>query len=136
MSRLAEADKVENPEFKWGKKRGVGGKKKEVNFYESFTYDGLEYSLHDCVYMHKEGEPEPYIGKLIKIWETPDKSKKVKVHWFFRPSEILNWLGDGKALKKEIFLASGAGLGLANINTLVLNIQTFVSSAVTFLYRK
>ncbi|KAM7490351.1 hypothetical protein LguiA_033272 [Lonicera macranthoides] len=118
MSRLAEADKVDNPEFKWGKKRGVGGKKKEVQFYESFTYDGLEYCLHDCVYMHKEGEPEPYIGKLIKIWETPDKSKKVKVHWFFRPLEILNWLGDGKALKKEIFLASGEGVGLANVNTL------------------
>lgn len=41
-----------------GRKRGVGGKKKEVQFYESFT----------C----KEFEPEPYIGKLIKIWEHLD----------------------------------------------------------------
>uniref|UniRef100_A0A5B7B2F1 BAH domain-containing protein n=1 Tax=Davidia involucrata TaxID=16924 RepID=A0A5B7B2F1_DAVIN len=114
MSCLSE---VENLEFKWGKKRGVGGKKKEVQFYESFTYDGVEYTLHDSVYMHKEGEP-PYIGKLIKIWETPDKTKKVKVLWFFRPSEILNWLGDEEALENEIFLASGKGDGLTKVNPL------------------
>ncbi|KAA8525308.1 hypothetical protein F0562_007163 [Nyssa sinensis] len=118
MSSLAEAEKVENLEFKWGKKRGVGGRKKEVQFYESFNYDGVEYTLHDCVYMHKEGEPEPYIGKLIKIWENPDKTKKVKVQWFFRPSEISNWLGDEEALENEIFLASGDGVGLANVNPL------------------
>lgn len=117
MSHKAEADE-DNLEFKWGKKRGVGGKKKEIQFYESFTYDGVEYTLHDCVFMHKEGEPEPYIGKLIKIWENPDKSKKVKVHWFFRPSEVIHWLRDEKALENEIFLASGEGVGLANVNPL------------------
>ncbi|CAL5429154.1 unnamed protein product [Camellia sinensis] len=62
MSHSAEADKVESLEFKWGKKRGVGGKKKEVQFYDSFTYDdGVDYILHDCVCMYKEGEPKPYI---------------------------------------------------------------------------
>ncbi|XP_057478472.1 protein ANTI-SILENCING 1-like isoform X2 [Actinidia eriantha] len=118
MSHLMEVDKGENLEFNWGKKRGVGGNKKEVQFYESFTYDGVDYMLHDCVYMYKEGEPEPYIGKLIKIWENADKTKKVKVHWFFHPSEILNYFGDEEALQNEIFLASGEGVGVANVNPL------------------
>ncbi|KAF5938748.1 hypothetical protein HYC85_023007 [Camellia sinensis] len=95
-----------------GVKRGVGGKKKEVQFYDSFTYgDGVDYILHDCVYMYKEGEPKPYIGKLIKIWENGDKTKKVKVQWFFHPSEILNWLRGEEALPNEIFLASGERAG-------------------------
>lgn len=118
MTHLTEVDKVEECDFKWGKKRGVGGKRKEVQFYESFTYNGVEYSLYDCVYLYKEGEPEPYIGKLIKIWEYPDKEKKIKVLWFFHPSEILKWLGDGETIKNELFLASGEGVGLANVNPL------------------
>lgn len=85
---LVGLDKDEEVEFVWGRKRGIGGKRKEVQFYESFIYDGVEYTLYDCVYMHKEGE-HPYIGKIIKIWVSPDKSKMIKIHWFFQPSEIL-----------------------------------------------
>jgi hypothetical protein len=117
---MVEAEKVDSIEFKWGKKRGVGGKKKDVQFYESFFYDGVDYTLYDSVYMYKEGEPEPYIGKLIKIWENADKTKKVKVLWFFRPREISNYLGDEKTLKNELFLASGEGVGNANVNPLVI----------------
>lgn len=115
---MVEVDDVANLEFNWGKKRGVGGKRKEVQFYESFTYDGVDYNLYDSVYMVKEGEPEPYIGKLIKIWESGDKSKKVKVQWFFQPSEISRWLDDVSVLENEIFLATGEGVGLANVNPL------------------
>ncbi|XP_058081707.1 protein ANTI-SILENCING 1 isoform X2 [Magnolia sinica] len=118
MPHLEETDKGDNPTFKWGKKRGVGGAKKEVQFYESFTYDEIEYVLYDCVYLYKEGEPEPYIGKLIKLWEQPNRKKKIKVLWFFRPIELLNWLGDDHALENEIFLACGEGMGLANVNPL------------------
>lgn len=117
-----EANEGHDPEFKWGKKRGVGGPKKDIRFYESFTYDGIDYTLYDCVYLYKQGEPEPYIGKLVKIWEQPNHKRKIKVHWFFRPIEILNWLGGNIALEKEIFLASGEGVGLANINPLVMNL--------------
>lgn len=115
---MVEADGVENLEFEWGKKRGVGGKKKDVQFYESFTYDGVVYALYDCVYLYKEGEPDPYIGKLIKIWENADKTKKVKVLWFFRPCEILSYLGVEDTAENELFLASGDGVGLANVNPL------------------
>ncbi|KAF7150828.1 hypothetical protein RHSIM_Rhsim02G0183000 [Rhododendron simsii] len=115
MSHSGEAGQNENLEFKWGQKRTVGGKKGEVQFYGTFTYDGVDYSLYDCVYMHNEEETEPYIGKLIKIWETADKKKKVKIHWFFHSSEIINWLGDEEVHANEIFLASGEGSGVANI---------------------
>ncbi|KAF6176326.1 hypothetical protein GIB67_011115 [Kingdonia uniflora] len=36
----------------------------------------------------------------------------------FRPIDIEDWLGDHETLKNELFLASGDGIGLANINPL------------------
>ncbi|XP_052732094.1 protein ANTI-SILENCING 1 isoform X2 [Vigna angularis] len=105
-------------EFKWGNMRSVGGRKKDVRFYDSFFYDGVEYSLFDSVFLYKEGEPEHYIGKIVKIWETSDKNKRVKVLWYFRPSEIGNFLEGSDALENELFLASGEGEGLANVNPL------------------
>lgn len=120
-----EAERGENIEFKWGKKRGVGGKKKEVQFYESFSFDGVEYTLYDSVYLYKESEPEPFIGKLIKIWQNPDKSKRVKILWFFRSCEIQNYLGAEEVPENELFLASGEGLGLANVNPLVMNFFSY-----------
>lgn len=119
---MVEADIVKDPEFKWGKKSGTGKggmKGGKVIFYESFTYDGVEYARFDCVYLYKDGEPEPYIGKLLKMWEHPDKKKRVKVLWFFRPCEILNFIGDVKPSDNELFLASGEGTGLCNVNPLV-----------------
>ncbi|XP_075487555.1 protein ANTI-SILENCING 1 isoform X2 [Primulina tabacum] len=110
-------EKIEEPEFRWIKKKGVGSKNKNVQFYESFVYDGEEYHLYDSVYMYKQGEP-PYIGKLVKIWEYSEATKRVKVHWFFRPREISNHLGDTVTLENELFLASGDGDGLANVNPL------------------
>nr|KYP65194.1 hypothetical protein KK1_011424 [Cajanus cajan] len=116
---MAEAgEEGEVIEFKWGKRRGVGGKKKDVQFYESFSYDGVEYSLYDSVFLYKEGEPEHFIGKIVKIWEAADKSKKVKILWYFRPSEILNFLEGSETLHNELFLASGEGEGLVNVNPL------------------
>lgn len=112
----------EDLEFKWLKKKGVGGKNKEVQFYESFIYDGVKYALYDCVYMYKEGLQEPYIAKLIKIWERKGNIKKVKVHWFFRPEEISKWLGNTRTLENEILFASGEGHGLTNINSLVIEL--------------
>jgi hypothetical protein len=117
---MVEETKEKVSEFKWGKKKGFGGKNKDVIFYESFTYDGVDYTLYDSVYLYKEGEIEPFIGKVIKIWENGDKSKKVKVLWFFRPCEIVNFLNGYEALENELFLAAGEGLGLSNINPLVI----------------
>lgn len=120
---MLETEQEENVEFQWGKKKGIGGKKKDVTFFESFTYDGVEYFLYDSVYLYKEGEPEPYIGKILKIWQNPDKTKKVKILWFFRPCEILNYLGAEDTRDNELFLASGDGVGLANVNPLVILIM-------------
>lgn len=121
--KMVEVAEVENLDFKWGKKRGIGGKKKDVQFYESFTYDGVEYTLYDCVYLYKEGDAEPHVGKLIKIWENADKAKKVKLLWFFRPSDISNFLGNVQTLENELILACGEGVGLTNINPLVIKLQ-------------
>ncbi|XP_041019366.1 protein ANTI-SILENCING 1-like isoform X3 [Juglans microcarpa x Juglans regia] len=119
---MVEIDGIEEDlEFKWGKKKGVGKKgegekQKEVQFYQCFTYDGMEYDLYDTVYLHNDDGPGPYIGKLIEIWENPDKTKEVLVLWFFHPYEIdLEVEG---TTKNELFLASGEGVGLANVNPL------------------
>ncbi|KAJ0260793.1 Protein ANTI-SILENCING 1 [Hirschfeldia incana] len=125
---MEEAPRDAGLEFKWGKKRGVGGKNKDVQFYESFTFDGDEYSLYDSVLVGDPNEPggshELFVAKIIKIWEHTNKRAKtprqVKLLWFFRPSEISPNLLEGvpDVLAKELFLASGEGPGLANVNPL------------------
>lgn len=107
-------------EFAWGKKRGIGGKKKNVQFYDSFAFDGVHYSLNDAVCLQNgiADDVEPHIGKLIKIWENHDKSRKVKVQWFFRPSEIRKFLQGIQTKENELFLACGDGKGFANVNPL------------------
>ncbi|KAG9139314.1 hypothetical protein Leryth_011305 [Lithospermum erythrorhizon] len=115
---LSKEDNDEKLEFQWGL-AGPRCKNPLVRLYKSFTYDGINYEQYDCVYMSKEGSPEPYIGKLVKIWEHKEKFKRVKIQWFFRPSEISYFLKDVKVLKKELFLASGKGLGVVNVNPLI-----------------
>ncbi|KAL3844157.1 hypothetical protein ACJIZ3_001560 [Penstemon smallii] len=110
MFLSTETEKLDDCEFKWVKK------KEDVQFYESFIYDGVYYSLYDCVYMHSQGENEFYIGKLVRIWENADKSKHVEVQWFFRPSDVSYYIGDAKMLENELLFASGDGVGVANIN--------------------
>jgi len=88
----------------------------DTQFFGSFTLDNVKYSLFDCVYLFKHGDPEPYIGKIVKIWEK-DNDKKVKILWFFHPDEVQNYLS-GPVMGKEIFLACGEGAGLADINPL------------------
>lgn len=107
----------ENIQFSWGKKRAKGGIKMDTQFYDSFTFDNVKYSLYDNVYLFKSGESEPYIGKIIKIWQQ-NQAKKVKILWFFLPDEIQKHLS-GPVMEKEIFLACGEGVGLADINPLV-----------------
>ncbi|KAM0828810.1 hypothetical protein ACQ4PT_067296 [Festuca glaucescens] len=106
----------ENIQFSWGNKRAKGGAKMDTQFYGSFTFDNVKYSLYDSVYLFKNGDPEPYIGKILKIWQQ-NQAKKVKILWFFSPDEIRSYLS-GPVAEKEIFLASGDGTGLADINPL------------------
>ncbi|CAI9093474.1 OLC1v1028979C2 [Oldenlandia corymbosa var. corymbosa] len=118
---LTERENSDEPDFSWGKKFRVGGKKKDLRFYESFTFDGVEYTLHDSVYLYnKQDEDHPFIGKLIKIWQCADKSKRVRVQWFFRVSEISYWLRthNVNASENELFFAAGEGVGLSNVNPL------------------
>ncbi|CAO2165501.1 unnamed protein product [Urochloa humidicola] len=106
----------EEIQFSWGKPKAKGGAKMDTQFYVSFTLDNVKYSLYDCVYLFKHGDPEPYIGKIVKIWEQ-HQAKKVKILWFFLPNEIQKYLR-GHVMEKEIFLASGNGIGHADTNPL------------------
>ncbi|CAH2073046.1 unnamed protein product [Thlaspi arvense] len=124
---MGEPTGAKDLEFKWGKKRGIGGVKKDVQFYESFTFDGDEYCLYDCVLVADPSEPdsdELFIGMIIKIWEKCNKRAKtprhVKLLWFYKPSEISPDILEGvpDILANELFLASGEGLGVANISQL------------------
>ncbi|XP_010316964.1 protein ANTI-SILENCING 1-like [Solanum lycopersicum] len=113
-----EAVEEDSPEFSWGAKKGKGALNKDVQFYKSFTYAGVEFNLYDCVYMYRHGEEEPDIGKIVKVWETKTRKRLVKVVWFFRPTEVTHWLGNTKVLDNELLLASGEGVGLSNCNPL------------------
>ncbi|KAF7821343.1 protein ANTI-SILENCING 1 isoform X1 [Senna tora] len=62
MSCPAEANVEDETYFKWGNKRGNGAKNKDVQFYESFTYKGVEFFLYDCVYFYKAGDFETSTG--------------------------------------------------------------------------
>ncbi|KAJ9537745.1 hypothetical protein OSB04_030478 [Centaurea solstitialis] len=120
MSCLREENTkaAEEIEFSWGRKGGLGGKNLDRQHYESFTYDGVEYFLYDSVYMWSEGQQEPHIGKIVEIYENHHLDKRVKVVWYFRPNEVQRWLKDDPVLSNELFLGSGVGQGLFNINPL------------------
>lgn len=126
MSTFPEkASEQDSPDFKWGCKLGKGGVNKDVQFYKSFTFDGVEYCLNDCVYLWRDEPCELDIGKLVKVWETASHKRKVKTVWFFRPNDITHWLGNVKPLENELFLASGEGVGVFNINPLVIGFFIF-----------
>lgn len=120
MLPFREAEEDSSPNFSWGVKKGKGALNKGVQFYKSFTYEGVDFSLYDCVYMCRPDEDEPDIGKVVKIWETAQKKRMVKVVWFFRPTEVIHWLGNIKLLDNELLLASGEGIGLSNCNRVVI----------------
>ncbi|XP_058724743.1 protein ANTI-SILENCING 1-like [Vicia villosa] len=113
-------EKPKTVEFKWGKKRGKGGKKRDIQFYESFTLNGVDYSLFDTVYIKNGAQSEPHIGKIIKIWETStsEKARKIKIQRFVRPREISKLLTRVKIYYNELFLACGDCTELAIINPL------------------
>lgn len=126
MSHLENPDNPDFP-FHWGEK-GEFLEDKYVQFYKSFTYYDEEYFLYDSVYLYETYQDIPFIGKILEIWEQQSHGRKVKILWFFRPNEIVNYLGDQVPLEREIFLASGNGLGLFNVNPLVSFYFQFISN--------
>ncbi|KAI9162341.1 hypothetical protein LWI28_026337 [Acer negundo] len=105
-------------DFKWGIKKGIDCMNEDLKFYESFVYKGVEYNLYDCVYVYSSDCFETSIGKLVEVYETPNHEKEVKLVWFLRPTDVRNFLNDYEPRWNELFLASGEGIGLSNINPL------------------
>ncbi|XP_057450653.1 protein ANTI-SILENCING 1 isoform X2 [Lotus japonicus] len=118
MSLQSEQSGGDLKDFKWGRKRGVGVKNKAIQFYESFVYEGVKYSLYDCAYFYDARHVETSIGKLVRMYEGPSHNKMVKVVWFLRPGEIRNFMGHYRPSWDELFLASGVGKGVSNLNYL------------------
>ncbi|GAU25125.1 hypothetical protein TSUD_362950 [Trifolium subterraneum] len=118
MPPLCEEQNVVGGNFKWGSKRGTGLKNKDTQFYESFVSDGVEYFLYDSVYFYHTDHVNTSIGKLVKMYEKSSGQKNIKVVWFFRPSEIRNFLTSYQPSWNELFLASGKSKGVSNINLL------------------
>ncbi|KAJ1688207.1 hypothetical protein LUZ63_019597 [Rhynchospora breviuscula] len=109
----------DNISFAWGDKGGLS--KSNDQFYKNFQYDGTTYNLFDNVYLFKHGDPEPHLGKIVRIWEQADGKKKVNIVWFLHPLEIHKYLRSYRPSEKEVFLACGENYslrGLADINPL------------------
>ncbi|XP_038693372.1 protein ANTI-SILENCING 1-like isoform X2 [Tripterygium wilfordii] len=123
MSNLKDGVEDKDIDFNWGTKGGVGVKNKDTQFYESFSYGGIEYCLYDTAFFHVDGHPEASIGKIVQIYDKPEYGKIIKVVWFFRPCEIRNFLGDYEPRWNEVFLACGEGKGLSNRNYLESIVQ-------------
>ncbi|KAL2925259.1 Protein ANTI-SILENCING 1 [Bienertia sinuspersici] len=101
--------------FTWGIRIANNQPDSDSKSYKSFNYQGVQYSLFDCVYMYREGAKETDVGKLTKLWETKTGGKRGKVVWFFRPVDIFHYLRDYEPSWNELFMASGQGKGLSNI---------------------
>ncbi|CAI0441538.1 unnamed protein product [Linum tenue] len=112
----AEVDEPSRNEFQWLQKRSMGGQNNDVQFYESFMYDGMKYRLYDSVYMYRADCDEPEIGKLVRLWETPQGRKLCTILWYFRPRDITYYLRGETFLENELLLAAGVGVGLSDVN--------------------
>ncbi|CAN0826272.1 Protein ANTI-SILENCING 1 [Linum grandiflorum] len=115
---MGEIDEQGCNEIRWTSERRLGGKNKDISFYDSFVYEGEEYRLYDSVYVYTKDEDEPEIGKLLKAWETANGEKKARILWFFRPRDIANYFQGENDVNNELFLAAGEGKGLVNNNPL------------------
>ena len=60
---------------------------------------------------------DPYIGKIIKLWQEESIGvKQALIHWFFKSNELPTEPG---ADPREVFLAFGKGKGVTNENEVV-----------------
>ncbi|KAI5063518.1 hypothetical protein GOP47_0022065 [Adiantum capillus-veneris] len=103
----------EEADIQWGTIQ-VSATKANI-FYYSFFSEGVEYKLYDNVQVYN-GPREPYIGKIIKLWEEKQSGmKKVLIRWFLRLRDLDSQMeGD----PKELYLAFGKGIGVTNENDL------------------
>lgn len=113
-----EIDKGNMLDLNWGNLKG----RRAGDDTQSFVLDGVKYCLYDCVYLkHGDESEENHIGKIISIIDQPNSERKVKIRWFFRPTQVQKWLSEREVtfVEQEIFLASGDGPGVVSINPVV-----------------
>lgn len=71
-----------------------GSDQTEKQHHQSFTHNGVEYSLYDGIFFHQAGHMETSVGKILELYETEDKERMVKVMWLARPEQVREHLND------------------------------------------
>lgn len=109
--------------FQWGVK--VAG---SLSSYESMCFNGVRYDLYDCVFV-RSGLVEPYLGKIMRMFEDEHNVKKVRLRWFFRhyelPVSARKDIRQGEN-KKDVYIAQGNMRGVENENP----VQVILGKAV------
>jgi len=65
-----------------------------ISHYRGCTVDGISYFLNDTVYLAAGDEEEPFIGRIVALWDNPKtkRSKKsdphCKIQWYYRQEQL------------------------------------------------
>lgn len=95
---------AENWEFMWGEKvMDIGSSKR----YRSMRYEGVWYSIHDCVWVNPN-----HVGKLMRLFEDKGQ-RKIRIRWFLRAEEFVE-VPPCMTDPKEVFIAMGGKRGVEN----------------------
>eukprot|EP00250_Pteridium_aquilinum_P010973 c19755_g1_i1 orf=466-2559(-) len=101
-------------DIQWGTIKDSGNKARIL--YSSFFSEGVEYKLYDNVEVYSADHSEPYIGKIMKLWEEKESGlRKVLIRWFFKLRDLDP---DMEGDPRELYLAFGKGKGVTNENDL------------------
>ncbi|CAI5534689.1 unnamed protein product [Closterium sp. Naga37s-1] len=132
---VEEDEEEEELPFRWGDPApgpSRGGKR----FYLWFEQGGERFDIYDCVYCQAEEGMDPYVGKIVRMYELPPShrgkrnsiggkpgERKVDIRWFFRAADVQ---AEGGQLPRdvrpnEVFLAVPEGTqGVTDANKVIV----------------
>ncbi|CAI5481029.1 unnamed protein product [Closterium sp. Yama58-4] len=136
---VEEDEEEEELPFRWGDPApgpSRGGKR----YYLWFEQGGERFDLYDCVYCQAEEGMDPYVGKIVRMYELPPSrrgkrssiggggggkpgERKVDIRWFFRAADVQ---AEGGQLPRdvrpnEVFLAVPEGTqGVTDANKVIV----------------
>mmetsp|Transcript_2360 Transcript_2360/g.3791 ORF Transcript_2360/g.3791 Transcript_2360/m.3791 type:complete len:223 (-) Transcript_2360:100-768(-) len=58
-------------------------------YFSSVLIDNRLFKLGDTVYVYSPRGSEPYIGKIICLYQTPLNKRRVQIQWFFYPNDLI-----------------------------------------------
>lgn len=81
--------------WKWSTK----GHKKQRNriLHKDIQRQGEKLAIGDCAIFLSTGRPDrPFVGRLVSLWETNSGQMRVKVRWFYHPTETVGTAPGGR----------------------------------------